>query len=154
MENEEILTYVDGEILYVNGKPFKLVTQGRAQAVQVQGLVKWASKYGADIFNELQKANNVNSEGGIGFLLGLLEFVTDDALVDLFRALSGCTQEEAELYFDAATLVEAGIVVYEKHPTVRRLLDRFFSTSDSESDDQPESSMTSELPTDGQMTSS
>ena len=141
---DEVVTRVEDDVLYIGEKAYPLVTSGRQQAIQVQGLTKWASRYGGEIFSELQTVETSTSETGAEFLLKILGMLSADALIDLFQAVSGCTQEEAELHFDAATLVEAGIVVYEKHPTVKKLLDRFFSTSDSEQDEQQESSTTSE----------
>jgi hypothetical protein len=140
----EATTYVQDDVLIIEGREYQLVTRGRQQARQVAGLTKWASRYGAGVYDELQSQGTSGEEGGIQFLLNIIGMLNDDALIDLFQALSGCTTEEAELYFDAATLIEAGIVVYEKHPTVRKLLDRFFSTSDSEQGEPDESSTTSE----------
>jgi hypothetical protein len=137
-------TYVNGFNIIVNGEAYPLITSGRKQAIQVQGITRWASVYGASILSDLQAQGEEDAEQGLDFLVKLLGHLSADAMIDLFQAISGCTQEEAELYFDAAVLIDAGIVVYENHPTVRRLLDRFFSTSDSEQEGQPESSTTSE----------
>lgn len=136
--------YVKDDMIVINEKEYALVTQGRQQAIQVQGITRWASAYGSEVYEELQKQGGSEDEAGIDFLLNIIGLLTADALVDLFQAVSGCSKEEAELYFDAATLIEAGIVVYEKHPTVRSLLDRFFSTSDSEPVEPEDSSTTSE----------
>lgn len=145
MENTfEETTYVDGFDIVVNGERYGLITSGRQQAIQMQGLTKWAAKYGAGILEDLQEQGSDDDEAGLEFLVKLLGHLSADALIDLFQAISGCTTEEAELYFDAAVLIDAGIVVYENHPTVRRLLDRFFSTSDTEPEEQGESSTTSE----------
>ena len=138
------VTYVDGFSIVINDKEYALITTGRQQAIQMQGLTRWASRYGAEILADLQQEGNSEEEVGLEFLMKMLGHLSADALIDLFQAVSGCTAEEAELYFDAAVLIDAGIVVYENHPTVRRLLDRFFSTSSSEPDEQQESSTTSE----------
>lgn len=140
----EQTTYVEDFKIVINGEAYPLITTGRKQAIQMQGITKWASKYGADILSDLQSQGEANVEVGLDFLLKMLGHLSADALIDLFQAISGCSKEEAELYFDAAVLIDAGIVVYENHPTVRRLLDRFFSTSDTEQAEQDESSTTSE----------
>jgi len=143
MSTEQVV-YVENESIFIDGNEYPLITRGRRQAIQMQGLTRWAAKYGGSIYSELQKQGNSDAEAGVEFLANILTLLTADAMIDLFHAITGCTAEEAELYFDAAVLIEAGIVVYEKHPTVRSLIDRFFSTSDSEQDGQPESSTTSE----------
>ena len=144
------LVYTQDTSVFIDGTEYPLVTYGRQQAHQAQGLTRWASKYGQQVYDALQTQGNSGNEGGLEFLLKILDLLTEDAMIDLFSALLGCSKETSELYFDTATLIDAGIVVYEKHPTVRKLLDRFFSTSDSESDGQPASSMTSDQPTDGE----
>lgn len=140
----EQVTYVEEFNIVINGKEYPLITTGRRQAIQMQGLTRWISMYGAEIFTDLQTMSESEGDSGLEFLVRLLRYLSADAMIDLFQAVSGCTQEEAELYFDAAVLIDAGIVVYENHPTVRRLLDRFFSTSATEQEEQPESSTTSE----------
>ena len=141
----ENTVYLDDTQVVIGKKRYELVTHGRQQAIQMAGITRWASRYGADIYTSLQnQGSKQQAEGGIQFLLDILGMLDADAMIGLFQAFTGCSVEEAELYFDAAVLIEAGIVVYEKHPTVRNLLNRFFSTSDSEAEDQPESSTTSE----------
>lgn len=140
----EQTTYVEGFNIVIDGEAYPLITSGRRQALQMQGLTKWASLYGSAILSDLQAQGEGDVQVGIDFLLKMLGHLSADALVDLFQAISGCSKEEAELHFDAAVLVDAGIVVYENHPTVRRLLDRFFSTSSTEEEEPEESSTTSE----------
>lgn len=142
---DEVIYLDENHNMVINGKPYALITTGRQQAIQVQGLTKWIARHGSSILTDLQNQEELGeSDNGIQFILDLVGQLDADALIDFFQALSGCTTEEAELYFDAAVLIEAVIVVYENHPTVRRLFERFFSTQDSEEEKQPESSTTSE----------
>lgn len=136
--------YLEGTSVFIAGKEYQLISYGVQQARQVHGIMQWASKYGQEIFDAFQSSAELEGMDGLGFLLGILDKLSVDALIDLFPALTGCSEEEAMLYFDAATLIQAGIVVYEQHPTLRRLFDSFFSTSDTEQEEEQESSTTSE----------
>lgn len=136
--------FIEGKSAFISGKEYPLINTGRRQASQVARITKWAGKYGQGIYEALQSQNGAGDrEAGLGVLLNILSILDTDAMLDLFTALIGCSEEETELFFDAAALVEAGIVVYE-HPTIKRLLDRFFSTSASAQEEQQESSMMSE----------
>lgn len=138
----------------VGGKTYQVVKTGRAHAEQVVLLTKWIKKHGVPAATALQQSGLTDkATNNIEFLLGAIDVLTADALIDLFVVATGCSQEEAEIYFDVATLIDAVIAVYQHTPAIQRLLDRFFLVSGTE-EKQEESSTTSEEPTDGQTTKS
>jgi len=113
---------------------YKMIKTGRAQAEQVLALTRWISKYGLSAIKQLQDegGGEIAADTGWEFLSKIVEYLTADALIDLFQAMTGCTKKEAEEYFDIAILIDVIIEVYEGNPSVRRLIDRFFSEPDSE----------------------
>lgn len=114
----------------VNEKEYQVIKTGRAQAEQVLGLTRWIYKHGAKAAKGMQ-GTNVADTTGIAFIGELIMSLDADALIDLFQVLVGCPKEDAELYFDVATLVEVVIEVYERQPSVKRLVERFFSNGNS-----------------------
>lgn len=126
------------------GKKFDLVKTGRAQARQVYWITRWLSKYGvAALRNISESGTQLNTEQGLEFLGKLMENLNEDALIDLFVAATGCEKEEAEVYFDIAILVDAVIKIWDNQPSIRKLIERFFSSTKS-TPPVEESSTTSE----------
>jgi len=125
----------------VGGVEYPVVKTGRAQARQVAGLMSWLSKYGS---NALGKIETDGIGSGLEFILGFIGGLDEDALVDLFILAIGCTKEVAEVDFDVAILVEAVMAIYEQQPAIKKLLDRFFSSSSSTKGTGTESSTKSE----------
>lgn len=135
----EQLDYVE-----VGEKKYAVIKIGRAQAEQVLLVTKWIAKHGIPAFQKARTdGKDFTSENAIAFISDIVEYLTADALIDLFTAMVGCSKEESELYFDISILVEVVIEVYNRQPAVRRLLDRFFFTEDLVVE-LPESSTTSE----------
>lgn len=125
---EEIEQYV-----VVGGNKYAIVKEGRAQAEQVLNVTRWISNHGVPALKRIQGENgNLDTTNGLEFIGKLLNVLTVDAVIDLFVAVVGCTKEEGELYFDVAVLIDTLVAVYERQPSVRRLIERFFSTPDSE----------------------
>jgi hypothetical protein len=119
-KNEEgLVVAVIGDVSY------PLVKTGRAQARQVTSFTTWLSKYGAQALQGLQASNDADS--GMGILLRFIQSLDEDALIDLFEVVIGCPKEASELHFDAADLIEACVALYSDSPTIKRLVDRFFS---------------------------
>lgn len=119
--------YVD-----VGGKQYKVVKTGREHAEQVVLLTRWLGIYGPHLLEGLQTTEDEGIEGGgLGMITQILANVTSDALIDLFQVLTGCSQKDAEKYFDIGILVEVAMDMYENQPGIRRLIDRFFSTDES-----------------------
>jgi hypothetical protein len=147
-----------GSMIEVGGKEYQVVKTGRAQAEQVLGLSRWIARHGIVVLKKIRndKKEIVIDEGqGIDFLVQIVENLSADALIDLFEVLVGCSKEDAEVYFDVATLIDVAITVYDEQPSVRRLAERFFSAPNSpEAPVSDESSMASEHPMDGQTTPS
>lgn len=133
------------EFVAVGEQKYPVIKVGRAQAEQVVRITRWLSRHGARAIKEMQTDPNVNVAGlgGVEVLGKFVETLDADALIDLFYALIGCSKEEAELYFDIATLIEVAVEVYERQTSVRRLIDRFFSSGSSKSTTE-EPSTTSE----------
>lgn len=120
-------------VVIVGEKKYKVIKTGRAQAEQVLEIGRWLSKYGVSAVEELKKKNDgkLEFEGGIEFLSAIVDVLTADALLDLFQALVGCTKEEAEEYFDISILVDVVVAIFQTNNSIRRLLERFFSTPNS-----------------------
>lgn len=140
----------------VSEEVFELLKRGRAQAIQIQEIGKWLAKYGSDlmsIIGSMPEDMEGNLAQNLVYLGELLSSLSADAMIDLFRVALGCTPEFAEENFDVVVLIEAVISIYNEHPTIKRLVDRFFSGTSSTSTGE-DSSTISDAPTDGQMTSS
>jgi len=149
MSETEFVTVTVGE------KQYAVIKTGRAQARQVLQLTRWIGKHGSKAFGAFRNDDEfkIDNATGLDFIQRFAEALDEDALIDLFQLLVGCSMEEAETYFDVATLIEVVIAVYNGQPAVGRLIDRFFSPSNSNnSTDAP--STTSESPTDGPTTKS
>lgn len=142
----------------VGEKEYQIVKTGRAQAEQVLGITRWIAQHGVPVINGLRNEQDeivVDESSWLNIFIQILEKLTPDALLDLFQVLVGCSKEDTELYFDVATLIEVALTVYNEQPSVRRLVERFFSESSSPVlPGSAEFSMISEQPTDGQMTQS
>lgn len=127
------------ETVLVGEKEYVVVKTGRAQAEQVLNVSKWIATHGmAAVSNMEQGGKDIQSETGLEFLWEVINSLTPDALIDMFIVVTGCTKEEAELYFDISVLVDAVVLIYEKQPAVRRLIERFFSTPASAPEPQVE----------------
>lgn len=135
-KNEQI------ETIEVGGKEYRIIKTGRAQAEQVIQLTRWISKYGIPALNSMN-TDGIDAENGLAFITTVVEQLDADALIDLFIVLVGCSEEDAEVYFDVAILIEVAIEVYNRQPALRRIIERFFSAQDSEETSE-ESSTTSE----------
>ena len=101
----------------VNEVEYELVKTGRAQAQQVAKFTGWLSRYGVKAAQSLQ--NTDESAGGIGVILGFVENLNDDALIELFEIVIGCSREVAEVYFDVADLLDAEPAADAVHDIVR-----------------------------------
>lgn len=117
----------------VGDNEYPIIKTGRAQARQVLHLTRWIGKHGSRAFSTFRGDDDqqIDTNNGITFLQRFVEALDEDGLVDLFQVLVGCTQEEAEVYFDIGTLIDVAITVYKGQPAVGRLIDRFFSNSNS-----------------------
>lgn len=135
----------------VGDSVYSVVKSGREQAKQVARLTKWLSKYGITAINSVKgkTVDGNDTAQTIEVMLELFGALSEDALLELFGLVTGCTQDEAEKYFDVADLIDAVVIVYEEQPSIRRLVERFFSVPASTKTSE-ESSTTSEPPTDGQ----
>lgn len=122
------------EFVELGGKKFRVIKTGRAQAEQVVGLTRWLSNHGAKAFAQIQSDGSFGDNmSGMEIFIKFLGVLDTDAVMDLFVVLIGCSKEDAEIHFDIAIMVDVAIEVYQRQTSLRRLLDRFFSQSNSES---------------------
>lgn len=121
------------EFVTIGDKEYRVIKTGRAQAEQVAHLTRWLSVHGARAIARVQEDANLMGENlsGVESFVRFLGVLDADAIIDLFIVLTGCTKEEAEVYFDIAIMVDVAIEVYNRQTSLRRLLDRFFSQSNS-----------------------
>jgi hypothetical protein len=136
------------EFVEVGGKQYRVIKTGRAQAEQALGLVRWISKHGAKAMQSITPTDGaekkVGAAGGIEFLAKFIDALDADALIDLFTVLVGCPPEDSEVYFDIAILVDLVMETYNHQQSLRRLIDRFFSSGNSIVASEAVSSTTSE----------
>lgn len=130
------------EYVTVGGEKYAIIKTGRAQAEQVLLLTKWVSKHGLPALEGV--SDDIDADNGLLFITELVEHLTADALIDLFVVLVGCSEEDAEIYFDISILVDVAFEVYNRQPALRRIIERFFSAPSSEETEEDESSTTSE----------
>lgn len=112
----------------VGDKDYAVIKTGRAQAEQALRITRWITKYGLPAVAGAAKDGEVKAESTMAFLGVITESLTADAVIDLFAALVGCSREESEAHFDIGTLIDVAVEVYNRQPSIRRVLDRFFST--------------------------
>ena len=150
---DEMVKIEGSVVVFPNGSEYPLVASGRLQSRQVTRLTKWIAKYGVPVLESFRD-ESLESASGLQFIFDFMQAIDEDAMLEAFKAVIGCTDEEAELYFDFAVLVEAIEIIYNEQPTVKRLISRFFSVQSTESEGEDKSSTQSEPPTDGQTTKS
>jgi len=120
------------EFVTVGEKKYAVIKTGRAQAEQVLGLTRWIYQHGKKAMSGMTvDADDSADTTGIEFLGRLVSGLDTDALIDLFTVLIGCPREDSEVYFDVALLVDVVTEVYERNQSLRRLVERFFSSSNS-----------------------
>jgi hypothetical protein len=120
------------ETLFVIGEQeYNVVKKGLAQATQVSQLGGWLAKYGTQAYRAVQSSSD--NAGGIEVLGVILGQLDADALIELFSLLFGCGIEVAREEFDVAVLVDGCFALYENSPAIKRVLNRFFSSSSSTS---------------------
>lgn len=129
---------------------FELIKRGRAQAVQIYSLGQWLNHYGKALVDIMtDRPEELGIVEGITFFGQILGSIEPDAMLSLYEIILGCSSGFSEANFDIGELIDAAVLVYNEHPTIRRLVDRFFST-DNLSEEQVEDSTPSEPLTDGQ----
>ena len=121
------------EMVTVGSEEYRVIKTGRAQAEQVLGITRWISRHGTRAMAALNADKKLAGAdmSGIEFFGKFIEAMDADALIDLFGALIGCPKEDSEVYFDVAILIDVALETFERQPSVRRLIDRFFSGGNS-----------------------
>jgi hypothetical protein len=130
-------------VIVVASEEFNVVKTGIAQAEQVLAITRWLARYGKPALAAAQDEDGQIQVNGVEGLLTILdkvlEVMTAEALVDLFGAVLGASRKFSRENFDIAVLIDAVIMVYEESPSVQRLVQRFFSTSNSENEEDSNS---------------
>lgn len=130
---------VEERYFEVGGTKYKAIKTGFAQAEQVSGVARWLGKHGKEIFSNVQQQGKDGEAPTqeLELVLAAFEVVSPQALVSLFDIVVGCGPEKAKKYFDIEILID-GVMAFFEQPSIRRVIDRFFTTS--ESSDQTEES--------------
>lgn len=139
-------------MIVVGNSEYPLVKKGRAQAEQVEELLGWLGKHGGKLFDGL-----TNEDGEVELSTSIVTLIEDvanvitaDALLELYEVVTGCTEEEAEEYFDIAQLIDVTVEVVEQQDSFKKVVDRFFSKrSSTPATEEPFTK--SEEPMDGQI---
>lgn len=134
VEEERVETVVDEEIevptkVTVGEKEYELDKKGRSQAEQISNLISWLAKYGDNIAEEItDREGNVEVPTNTAQVLIVLnKVVSADALIDLFVVVTGCSEKEADEYFDIVSLID-GVVAVLSQDRYAKVINRFFST--------------------------
>lgn len=135
----------------IEGQLWNLVRRGRAQAEQIHALGKWLYEHGGALIEAISTRgiDEDDLSTGLRMVSTALSKVTADAMLDLYVVLLGCPLEFAEENFDIADLIDVIMQVYKEHPTIKKIVDRFFSDNSSDVG-EAENSTTSNAPTDGE----
>src|SRR5512139_1309717 len=116
-------------VFEIGGQSYNVVKKGLAQAHQVSLLGGWLAKYGTQAYRAVQ--DNDQRASGIEIVGVIMQHFDADALVELFDLIFGCGLEVAREEFDIAILVDGVFALYENSPALKRVLNRFFSSSSS-----------------------
>lgn len=116
-------------VFQIGESKYNVVKKGREQATQVARLGQWLSMYGVNAYRNADEGNVLN---GIELISAVLSALSPDALIELFILVFGCTQDEANEHFDAALLIDGVTAIYEGSPTLMKVVNRFFSSSNSD----------------------
>ena len=118
-------------VFVIGGQEYNVVKRGVAQAQQVSHMGGWLAKYGTQAYRAAQGTNT--TAGGLEVIGVVLECFDADALLELFSLLFGCGMDVAREEFDISVLIDGAFAIYENSPAIKRLLNRFFSSSSSTS---------------------
>ena len=120
------------EMIVVGDSKYPLIKKGRAQAEQVEDILQWLGRHGGKLVEEFtnEEGEIEISENIAEMLMDISRVLTADALIELYIVITGCTEEEAEDYFDIAQLIDISIEVFEKQKSFRKVVNRFFSKSE------------------------
>lgn len=145
------LVFLPEELAFKFGeKLFPLIKRGRAQAEQIHQLGKWLYEHGGGLIDAISTRGLEDNDlsGGLRIVSSALSKVTPDAMLGLYMILLGCELEFAEENFDLADLIDAVLTTYKEHPTIKKIVDRFFSGNSSDAGETDDSTISS-TPTDG-----
>jgi hypothetical protein len=136
-----------GTVFTIGEKEYDVVKKGIAQARQVADASRWLATYGTPAFKKFAETDTENM-GGFQIALLVLQEMNENALVQLFQTVFGCSRQVAEEEFDVSVLIDGLVAMYNNAPAIRKLTDRFFSAPSSDGTEGT-SSTPSEAPTAG-----
>ncbi len=122
---------MEGSVFEIDGKNYNVVKRGREQARQVTLIGSWLVKHGAPTVRAIQGAEGLEDMSGIEVIGQALSTLSEDSLIDLFQVVFGCDKKVAEESFDIALLIDGAMAMYNGHPAIQKLVNRFFSGSTS-----------------------
>lgn len=131
----------------IGGVEYDVVKRGFAQAKQISAATRFLAKHGAPALRKLSDGD-FEKMGGFELIVEVLSSLDENALVELFQLAFGMPRSAAEEEFDINILVDGLTATYNYSPSIRKLIDRFFSPTSSEGSEDS-SSTQSEQPTDG-----
>jgi dihydroorotase len=132
-------------VFSIAGKDYDVLKKGRPQANQVAELGRWMATHGVKAYKAVEEDD---SSGGLEMVASVLASLSADALIELFIVVFGTTNKVADEEFDAALLLEGALALYNESPTIKAVIERFFSNSTA-TDGEEDSSTQSDPPTDG-----
>lgn len=124
VEEEESLL----ESVMVGDKEYFLFKTGAAQAKQVSDLLNWIGEYGDRLASVLvtDEANPASALGSTWALVAAIgKISSQEALLDLFVVVTGCSDKEADEFFSINTLIDGAQVLLSQEEYAK-VLNRFF----------------------------
>jgi len=132
-ELEEVVELVEEEeslpeTVMVGDKEYNLIKTGVAQAKQVSDLLNWIGDYGDRLAGVLV-TDDTNPASALGSTWALIAAIgkvsSQEALLDLFVVVIGCSDKEAEKFFSIGTLVDGAQALLSQEEYAK-VLNRFF----------------------------
>lgn len=121
MAEETVVT-----VFEIGGEEYNVVKKGLAQAEQVANLGSWLSANLSEM--RLPEGRDLVFTD---YLIALLGSLSGRSLVEVFSIVFGCPKKVASEEFDFGLLIEGFMALYAGQTSFKRLVDRFFSTSNS-----------------------
>lgn len=136
-ELEEVVELVEEEeevvlptSIEVGGVEYELHKTGADQAKQISDLLNWLGSYGEQLAGAvISEQDSEEALSALGSTMGLIASIgkvsSQQALLDLFVVVIGCTKKVANEYFSVMKLVD-GVEVLLSQEEYAKVLNRFF----------------------------
>jgi hypothetical protein len=116
--------------LRLGEKDYYLITRGIKQARQITELTNWLANFGVPVYEGMaDKDGNIPQMSTAMFLLKAFQYLDEESLIGLYVLFVGCPKKTAEEHFDFGDLIEVIEFVWDNQPGIKRIVNRFFSTS-------------------------